>query len=88
MLPTFSKRALKLPLGVYEHYKGNRYEILGVGRHSETHEELVVYQAQYGTHDIWVRPLVSFLENVTLSDGKVVERFKLISGKVCADKCC
>jgi hypothetical protein len=88
MLPPFSKRALKLPLGIYEHYKGNRYEVLGVSRHSETYEELVVYRGQYGSHDLWVRPLNSFLDNVTLPDGKVVERFRLVSGKVCANQCC
>lgn len=88
MLPSFSKRALKLPLGTYEHYKGHQYEVLGVSRHSETYEEMVVYRAQYGSQDLWVRPLDSFLENVTLPDGKVVERFRLISGKVCANQCC
>jgi hypothetical protein len=88
MLKPFSKRAHKLPLGIYEHYKGNRYEVIGVGRHSETHEELVIYRGQYGPHDLWVRPLESFLENVTLENGQVVERFKLISGKVCASECC
>ena len=55
-----SEAATQLPLGIYEHYKGNRYEVLGVGRHSETHEEMVVYRALYGSHDFWIRPLSYF----------------------------
>ena len=42
-----------LPLGRYRHYKGNEYEIIGVARHSETLEELVVYRALYGDHGLW-----------------------------------
>lgn len=46
--------------GEYEHYKGFRYRVLATARHSETLEELVVYQALYGEEKIWVRPLVCF----------------------------
>ncbi len=54
----FSLQANSLEEGsIYEHYKGNRYKILCVGRHSETLEESVVYQAQYGNGDVWIRPL-------------------------------
>ena len=63
--------------GLYEHYKGLYYKVLAIARHSETLEELVVYQAQYGEKGIWVRPLAMFLENVTI-DGKSQPRFKLI----------
>lgn len=63
--------------GLYEHYKGFRYKVLAIARHSETLEELVVYQALYGEGGVWVRPLTMFLENVTI-DGKSQPRFKLV----------
>ena len=50
--------------GLYKHYKGHRYKILGLARHSETLEELVIYQAEYGEKLIWVRPLGMFLEDM------------------------
>ena len=50
--------------GIYEHYKGYRYLVLSVARHSETLEECVVYKALYGNEGVWVRPLTMFLENV------------------------
>ena len=66
-----------LKLGRYEHYKGNYYEIIGVARHSETMEDLVVYRALYGERGLWVRPLTMFLEEVEVA-GKKVPRFKYI----------
>ena len=65
----------KLKLGIYEHYKGNRYEVLGIARHSETMEELVVYRALYGEYGLWVRPLLMFQEDVEV-EGKKVPRFR------------
>ena len=65
--------------GLYEHYKGLRYKVLAVARHSETLEELVVYQALYGERGVWLRPLAMFLENVTIN-GKLQPRFKLVQG--------
>ncbi len=67
-------------LGKYQHYKGKLYEVIGVARHSETLEELVVYRALYdskefGKNALWVRPKKMFLENVVV-DGKEVPRFK------------
>jgi len=59
----------------YRHYKGRNYLILYQAKHSETLEDLVVYQALYGERGIWVRPLDMFLEQVEV-DGKLVERFK------------
>ncbi|MBR3598761.1 MAG: DUF1653 domain-containing protein, partial [Lachnospiraceae bacterium] len=57
------------------HYKGNKYKVLGIAKHSETLEEMVVYQAQYGDFGIWVRPKDMFFEMVVV-DGKTVPRFK------------
>jgi len=72
-LPPFSKVAEHLKLGIYEHFKGMRYRVLYIARHSETLEELVVYQQLYGTGDVWVRPLPMFVEIV---NG--VSRFRFI----------
>lgn len=62
--------------GIYRHYKGQRYQVLGLARHSETLEELVVYRALYGEHGLWVRPVAMFAETVTV-DGRPVARFAL-----------
>jgi hypothetical protein len=61
--------------GRYRHYKGNEYSVLGVARHSETDEELVVYRQEYGDHGLWVRPKGMFMEMVTVG-GKEVPRFR------------
>lgn len=66
-----------LPLGLYQHYKGNFYHVIGLCRHSETEEELVVYQALYGDYGLWVRPLKLFLETVEVT-GQMLPRFKFI----------
>ena len=60
--------------GRYRHYKGNDYQVVGIARHSETGEELVVYRTLYGDGSMWVRPLTMFLEDVTV-DGKQIARF-------------
>jgi len=67
----------KIKLGKYEHYKGHQYEVIGVAKHSETMEELVVYKALYGDMGLWVRPLAMFLETIE-KDGKQISRFKFI----------
>lgn len=72
-----------MKLGKYKHYKGNSYEVIGVARHSETLEELVVYRALYkhkvyGDNSLWVRPKTMFLENVIVN-GKEVPRFAPIN---------
>lgn len=61
--------------GRYRHYKGNEYTVLGLARHSETLEELVVYRQEYGDHGLWVRPAAMFLETIEL-EGKKVPRFR------------
>ncbi|NBH09562.1 MULTISPECIES: DUF1653 domain-containing protein [Amycolatopsis] len=63
--------------GRYVHYKGGEYEVLGVARHSETEEELVVYRALYGERGLWVRPKVMFTETVE-TDGGPVPRFRRV----------
>lgn len=63
-----------LALGKYRHYKGKEYEVLVVAKHSETGEEMVVYQALYGASDVWVRPLAMFMETLEI-DGKMLPRF-------------
>ena len=63
--------------GRYRHYKGNEYEVLGVARHSETEELLVVYRTLYGEYDLWVRPLAMFTERL-LVDGVETPRFQFI----------
>jgi len=67
----------KIRLGTYEHYKGKQYEVVGIAKHSETLEELVVYRALYGEKDLWVRPLKMFLETVEI-EGKSISRFKFL----------
>lgn len=67
-----------LKLGKYKHYKGKKYKVIGVAKHSETLEDMVVYyQEPYTEKDLWVRPLKMFLENVEI-DGKKVSRFEYI----------
>jgi len=62
--------------GGYRHFKGGEYEVIGVARHSETHERLVVYRPLYGEAEgsLWVRPLAMFLETVE-HQGRTVPRF-------------
>lgn len=69
-----------IPKGIYEHYKGNHYEVIEVARHSETLEPLVVYRALYGEHALWVRPLQMFTEDVVV-EGVTIPRFRLIEEK-------
>ena len=66
--------------GLYHHYKGNDYRVLGLARHSETQEVVVVYQALYGERGLWVRPATMFSETV-LHDGQRVPRFAFAGPK-------
>lgn len=69
-----SEVTMNVKPGLYTHYKGKRYQVIGIARHSESLEALVVYQALYGTYGMWVRPAAMFTETVII-DGKEVARF-------------
>lgn len=66
------------PLGTYRHYKGGKYEVIAVARHSETHEPLVVYRPLYNDSGWWVRPHAMFFETVDIN-GVQQPRFALIA---------
>lgn len=66
----------EIKLGVYRHYKGGEYKVLGCAKHSETGEELVVYQSLNGD-ELWARPKEMFLASVNVND-KEMPRFKYI----------
>ncbi len=73
---------VEIKIGKYEHYKGKQVEIIGVARHSETLEELVIYKEiydseEFGKNALWARPKSMFLENVNIN-GKEIPRFKFI----------
>lgn len=70
--------------GIYEHYKGQRYRVIGLCRHSETEEPLVAYQCLYGEFTLWVRPLDNFLQTVTV-DGEELPRFERVQALSEAD---
>jgi hypothetical protein len=66
--------------GRYRHYKGREYRVLGLARHSETNEPLVVYQTLYGDRGWWVRPLAMFVETVPEGPGgSLVPRFAFVA---------
>ncbi len=66
-----------IPLGRYCHYKGGEYEVLGIARHSETLEPLVIYRPLYNQSGLWVRPYAMFFEQVDVN-GQQQPRFTLL----------
>ena len=66
-----------IKIGRYRHFKGGEYEVIGIAKHSETCEPMVVYRALYGEGGLWVRPAAMFLETVE-RDGKVFARFEYV----------
>lgn len=66
-----------MKIGIYEHYKGQRYEVIDTLRHSETEELMVLYRALYGDQGLWARPYTMFFETVIIKD-KEIPRFKYI----------
>jgi len=67
------------PLGRYRHYKGGLYEVVGVARHSETLEPLVVYRPLYNASGLWVRPHAMFFGTLEV-DGVELQRFTRVDG--------
>lgn len=72
----------EISLGRYKHYKGKIYEVIAVAKHSETLQDMVVYEAQYehpefGEHVLWTRPADEFTEQVEV-DGKKIPRFEYL----------
>ncbi|MBH0047730.1 DUF1653 domain-containing protein [Pseudoalteromonas sp. NZS11_1] len=74
-------KPLSLKPGIYQHYKGPQYKVVHVATHSETEEQLVIYQALYGEFGMWARPLSMFLETVE-KEGEVIQRFAYIGPAV------
>lgn len=64
----------QIPLGRYRHFKGNEYRVIGMARHSETGEDMVVYQPLYADSGNWVRPACMWFDQVE-RDGQVFQRF-------------
>ena len=71
---------MEIKKGKYRHFKGNEYMVLGIASHSETLEPMVIYQALYGAHDLWVRPAAMWNETVD-KDGYHGPRFLYIGEK-------
>jgi hypothetical protein len=74
-----NKDNTQIKLGIYQHYKGNLYQVIGISRHSENLEVLVVYQALYGNYGLWVRPIAMFNELVEPSN---IPRFRYIANSL------
>ena len=70
---------MTIKLGIYQHHKGMKYRVLGVAKHSETLEDLVIYEALYDNKvsKLWVRPLEMFLDKIE-KDGKLINRFEFV----------
>ena len=71
---TYEEAMQTIPCGRYRHFKGNEYEVVGIARHSETEEPMVVYRALYGEGGLWIRPAAMWNETVE-RDGKTYKRF-------------
>ena len=70
---------MTIKLGIYQHYRGMRYRVLGIAKHSETLEDLVVYEALYDNKvsKTWARPLAMFLDKIE-KDGELINRFEFV----------
>ena len=70
---------MEIKTGIYQHYKGEKYRVLGMAKHSETLEDLVVYEALYNNElsKLWARPAIMFAEEVMV-DGQQIPRFKFL----------
>lgn len=68
---------MEIKLGRYRHFKGNEYQVIGIAKHSETLEDMVVYKALYGEGGLWVRP-ASMWDEIITREGKTFKRFSYI----------
>lgn len=68
---------INIPIGIYKHFKGHIYKVIGIAKHSETLEEQVVYVSISDDTDVWVRPATMFLDMVE-RDGKRFQRFEFL----------
>jgi hypothetical protein len=75
-----ANRTLLKP-GLYRHFKGKEYQVIGIAKNSESLEEFVVYRALYGEKQLWIRPLKMFLESVAI-DGKEILRFQYLGSEM------
>jgi len=73
----YSTDKCPIPMGIYRHYKGNLYEVVGFAVHSETLEDMVIYKALYGEMKTWVRPLIMWEELVDF-EGEQIKRFEIV----------
>ena len=73
-IPTYDEAVAAIPSVRYRHFKGKKYEVIGIARHSETEEPMVVYRALYGVYGIWVRPASMWNETVERG-GQTYRRF-------------
>ncbi len=74
------KKDKKIKRGIYRHYKGNLYEVLEIGRHSETEEWMVIYRTLYGDGGVWIRPYEMFIEDIEVK-GEKIKRFEYMGRK-------
>lgn len=74
---TYEEAIAQIRPGRYRHFKGKEYQVLGIARHSETLEPLVVYRALYGEGGLWARPASMWLKTVE-RDGGTQPRFALV----------
>ena len=74
---TYEEAVQAIPCGRYRHIKGNKYEVVGIARHSETEEPMVLYKALYGERGLWTRPASMWNETVE-RNGKTYRRFERI----------
>jgi len=72
---------INIPKGIYKHFKGHVYKVIGIAKHSETLEEQVVYVSISDETDIWVRPATMFLDTVE-RDGKRFQRFEFLGESI------
>ena len=74
---TYEEATAAITPGRYRHFKGNEYEVIGIAKHSETTEPMVVYRALYGEGGLWCRPAEMWNETIE-RDGKFFKRFEFI----------